>query len=113
MSRNERVRPPRQHTAKFEGLLWRAKDSILAIHHFGPHVVKEIGKKRQRAGILGRFLRGASGDRGGKTFDLEAGGQKVGSAGSLPRTAQPLAQSRDIDLPVHAEQRLISLQFAS
>jgi hypothetical protein len=42
------------------------------------HVFEEVGEKRQRAGILDRFLVGTPADVAGKMIVLETGGQKLG-----------------------------------
>jgi hypothetical protein len=67
-----------------------------------PHIVEQVRNQRQRARVLGRFLRCAARNVGGKMIVLEAGKEKLGRAAH--HLAQfRFAQRQHIDLPTPSE----------
>jgi hypothetical protein len=72
---------------------------------------EQIGEQRQRAGVLGRFLRRPPGDVGREAVGLEARREERGRpAHDLAQLA--LTQRRHVDLAVHGIERLVVLQCA-
>jgi hypothetical protein len=86
----------------------KAKHAVAAVGHLRPHVVEEVGEKRQSTGVPGRFLGGAPGYVAGKMLGLEAGGEQLGRpAHSLKQLRLP--QRLYLDLSRYVIERLVFL----
>ena len=72
IARQKSVGPVGEHAAELHGLRRQPQYAVAALDHRRPHIVEEIRKKRQRAGVLGELLRRPPRDIGGQPFGLEA-----------------------------------------
>ena len=88
---NECIGAFHQYPAEINRLCRQAKHGLAPLNHASPHVVQEIGKQRQRAGVFGLFLRRPACDIGGQPIRLEAGRKKRGGPTRQARAVRPRA----------------------
>jgi hypothetical protein len=111
VAREESIGALNQHTAGLYRLHRQAKYPVASMDHLRPHVVEEIGKEGQSAGVFRRLLRASFGDIVRKTIGLEPRGENLGEA--RHDLAQfRLAQRWYVDLAMRFIKRFVALQVA-
>ena len=109
MGGDELIGSIHQHAAKLDRRRRQAQEAVPVRVLAPPHVVEQIGKKRQGARVLGGFLRRVARDIVSQMIGFEAGAkQRRRFAHHLAQLR--LTQRRHIDFSMRVEERLIVLQ---